>query len=179
MTDQDVPLPANVDPLVHQFLLCTTNFQCFYEKFDHTKTPSQKPVSVIQTHCACLYLAEDFVVKIKRSVAYSYINLGTLEQRRRICQREMDVNQAALPDIYLGIGAIVKNSDNSLSITFEYESLSSEESVIEWFVVMRRFNESQVLRGNRSLNITISCHRLRAVMGMYALMKLSWSWSSN
>ncbi|NND91865.1 MAG: AAA family ATPase [Granulosicoccus sp.] len=95
-------------------------------------------VETISTHSARLFLTGRHVFKIKRAVTYSYLDMSSLETRRRLCQREVELNSVLLPDIYLGVVAICRRADGSLQ-------LGGEGKPVEWAVHMRRFDESLVL----------------------------------
>jgi len=135
---------AKVDKDIEHFLCTNESYRPLYSRFRQIESNQYSAVSVIQTHCARLYLADDFVIKIKRPVAYSYINLTELSVRRKICERELELNQPILPDIYLGVAAIVESGDGQLSIALNSEIIAGLQ-VREWCLIMRRFDEACVL----------------------------------
>lgn len=95
-------------------------------------------VERIDTHGAIVFLAGDFVYKIKRNVRYSYMNFSTLELRRRACLRELEINRPQAPGIYLGVVAITREMDGSLA-------LDGSGMPVEWAVHMRRFGAADLL----------------------------------
>src|ERR1700722_341697 len=56
----------------------------------------------VDTHGAAVFLAGDDVYKVKRAIAYPYMDFSTLEKRKAACEAEIRVNRAYAPDIYLG-----------------------------------------------------------------------------
>ncbi len=95
-------------------------------------------VERIDTHGAIVFLAGDFVYKIKRNVRYSYMDFSTLELRRRACLREMEINGPQARDIYLGVVGITREMDGGLAI-------DGGGDPVEWAVHMRRFGDDALL----------------------------------
>lgn len=100
--------------------------------------PQCESVKCIQTHGAFVYLADDHVYKIKRSVKYPYMDFSTLKKRERACRRELEVNKPQAPEIYLGVVPITREADGRLAIDGQGE-------VLEWAVHMRRFPQDALL----------------------------------
>lgn len=95
-------------------------------------------VDVIETHGACVYLAGEEALKLKRAVRLPYFDFATLEARRRFCEREIELNRPHAPDIYLGIVPITREPDGTLA-------LGGSGAVVDWVVRMRRFGQDQLL----------------------------------
>ena len=68
------------------------------------------------THGAHVFVAGGEAIKIKRAVRYPYLDFSTLELRQRACERELEVNRANAPQIYLGVVAITREADGRLAI---------------------------------------------------------------
>lgn len=100
--------------------------------------PHQR-VDVIETHAALIFLAGDDVLKVKRAVRLSYLDFSTLEARRRVCEREFELNAPHAPDLYRGLVPIRRGSDG----TFAIGGASGE--IVEWAVSMRRFPQDLLL----------------------------------
>ncbi len=90
------------------------------------------------THGARVFVAGDEALKIKRAVRYPYLDFSTLELRRRACEREMEVNRANAPQIYLGLVAITREADGRLAI-------GGAGAPVEWAVRMRAFDQADLL----------------------------------
>lgn len=58
-----------------------------------------KPASVerIDTHGAIVFLAGDEVWKLKRDIDLPYMDFSTIEKRRALCQREVELNRLTAP----------------------------------------------------------------------------------
>ncbi|MFG1423787.1 bifunctional aminoglycoside phosphotransferase/ATP-binding protein [Roseixanthobacter liquoris] len=94
-------------------------------------------VSRIDTHGAAVFLAGAFAYKVKRAVAFPYMDFSTLEKRRAACERELEVNRANAPDLYLGVVPIVR-ADGGLA-------LGGTGAPVDYAVKMRRFDEARTL----------------------------------
>lgn len=97
-----------------------------------------RPVERQETHGAIVFLAGDDVYKIKRAVRFSYMDFSTLERRRAIVHREIEINRPHAPRLYLGAVPIVRGADGRLSI-------GGDGEVIEWAVHMRRFARADLM----------------------------------
>lgn len=89
----------------------------------------------IDTHGAVVVLSGRDVFKMKRAVRLPFMDLSSVEKRRRACVREVEVNAAFAPETYLGVVPVVRRADGSLA-------LGGAGTVVEWLVHMRRFDES-------------------------------------
>ncbi|MFT0860722.1 AAA family ATPase [Ancylobacter sp. G4_0304] len=87
----------------------------------------------IDTHGAVVFLAGEDVYKVKRAVRFDFMDLSTLEKRRAACAREIAVNAANAPDIYLGLVAVTREGAGL--------ALGGAGEPVEWAVHMRRFDE--------------------------------------
>lgn len=95
-------------------------------------------VARFETHGALVFLAGDEAWKIKRAVRFPYMDLSTLERRRAMCQREVEINRRLAPQIYLGCVPIVRTPDGGLR-------LGGDGEPVEWAVRMRRFDQEALL----------------------------------
>ena len=98
----------------------------------------ESSVERIDTQSAVVFLAGDDVFKLKRAVRFPFMDLSTVEKRRRACEAEIDVNRANAPTLYLGALPI---SEESGGLRFGGEA----ERAIDWVVHMRRYPESRSL----------------------------------
>lgn len=97
----------------------------------------REAVGRIDTHGAVVFLAGADVYKVKRAVRFSFMDFSTLEKRRRACAREVEINRATAPELYLGLVPIIRRGGAL--------HLGGDGDVIEWAVHMRRFDEGATL----------------------------------
>src|SRR4051794_2610360 len=62
-----------------------------------------RAVEVHQTHISVVFLAGDFVYKLKKPVHLPFLDFSTLELRRHFCAEEVRLNRRLAPDVYLGV----------------------------------------------------------------------------
>ena len=96
-------------------------------------------VSRIDTHGAFLFMAGKRAYKLKRSVRFAYMDYSSLEKRRLACEAEVRLNRRTAPGLYRGTEAIRLLRDGSLRLG------GPQGRVVDWVVVMRRFEESALL----------------------------------
>src|SRR5947209_4503863 len=96
------------------------------------------PVEAIETHISRVFLAGRRAYKLKRAAKYSYVDFSTVARRRAACTAELNLNRRTAPQLYLEARAIVRRPDGNLGWAGEGEPL-------DWVVVMRRFDQEQLL----------------------------------
>ena len=89
------------------------------------------PVERIETHAAIILLSGDRAFKLKKPVAFSFLDFRTLEARRRALEAELDLNRRTAPDIYEAVLPVVEGPDGP--------ALGGDGEAVEWVLVMRRF----------------------------------------
>ena len=95
-------------------------------------------VEVVETHMSFVFLAGDFVYKMKKPVRLPFLDYRDLEARRRSCEREMALNQRLAPGIYLGVIPLLRDPHGDLLLT-------GNGAPVEWLVVMRRLDREGLL----------------------------------
>ena len=100
-------------------------------------THGGQAVERIDTHASMVFLAGDLAYKVKRAVAFPYMDFSTLERRRAFCEKEILLNRRTAPDLYLRAMAIRRGPAGGLS-------LGGAGEVVEWAVVMRRFDQDSL-----------------------------------
>jgi hypothetical protein len=129
--------------------------------------PSPEAVKRIDTHAAVVFLAGGYAYKIKRAVRLPYLDFSTLEKRREVCEREVEINRNTAPDIYLGVVPIVRLGDGTLSI-------GGSGVPVEWAVKMRRFCQADLfdaLAGKGALSIELMAPLAATIADMHARSK--------
>ncbi len=94
-------------------------------------------VEVRQTHLSVVFLVDEYAYKIKKPLVLDFVDCGTLERRRHLCEEEVRLNRRLAPGVYLG--AVPVALDGAVRVEGRGE-------IIEWAVKMRRLPESATLR---------------------------------
>ena len=70
-------------------------------------------VKRIDTHAASVFLVGDRALKVKRAVRFPFLDYSTLEQRKRACEAEVEINRPFAPDIYRRVLPIARAARSS------------------------------------------------------------------
>lgn len=90
-----------------------------------------------ETHISKVFLAGDFVYKIKKNLNLGFLDFRDLETRRAFCHEEVRLNRRLAPDVYLGVVPITLDRG-------EFH-LDGPGTVVEYAVKMRRLADDQSL----------------------------------
>ena len=96
-------------------------------------------VSVVQTHISIVFVADEFVYKVKKPVNFGFLDFSSLEKRQYYCQKEIELNRRLSKDIYLAV----------LPITFDGEKYTlggASGDVVEYAVKMKRIPEDRLMK---------------------------------
>ncbi len=65
------------------------------------------PARVVETHVSTLFFVGPRVYKLKKAVRFPFVDLTERAARRRLCEREVELNRRLAPDVYLGVADVV------------------------------------------------------------------------
>ena len=122
----------------------------------YPETPQE--IELAQTQMSFVFLTDDYVYKVKKSVNLGFLDYTTLDRRHFYCQREVELNQRLCPDAYLGVVPISQDKGNI--------SIEGQGEVIEYAVKMRRLPQQammDVLLANNQVSpqmVTNVAHKL-------------------
>ncbi|MFH1016000.1 MAG: aminoglycoside phosphotransferase, partial [Chloroflexota bacterium] len=66
-------------------------------------------VELMQTQMSFVFIAGDYVYKVKKLVNLGYLDYTTLEKRKFFCEKEVELNRRLCPDAYLGVIPITRD----------------------------------------------------------------------
>jgi hypothetical protein len=96
------------------------------------------PVERIETHCAVVFLAGDFVHKMKKAVSYAFLDFSTLAKRKAAIVHELERGRAIAPGIYLDVVPVTREPSGALA-------LGGTGTPVEWTLRMHRFAQDRLL----------------------------------
>lgn len=105
--------------------------------FSDRKTHACERVEHIQTHISEIFLAGNRAFKMKRAVRLPYVDFSTPELRLRACEKEVELNKATAPGLYLGVRRIARDKDGRLAF--------GEGELVDAVVEMVRFDQGALL----------------------------------
>lgn len=88
-------------------------------------------IEAIETHMSWVFLADEYVYKLKKPVRRDFLDFSTLEARHRNCEEELRLNRRLAPDVYLNVVPLA--IDDAATVR-----LGGRGEVLEWLVRMRR-----------------------------------------
>ena len=91
-------------------------------------------VERLGTHASLIFLVGARAFKMKRAVAFSYLDYSTLALRKRYCEAELERGRALTPMLYRKLHAVTRERDGRLM-------LDGGGEPIEWLLEMRRFDQ--------------------------------------
>lgn len=105
-----------------------------------TSAYSHHPVAVdaTESHMSWIFLAGEFVFKLKKPVRYDFLDFTSLHDREFYCREELRLNKRLAPGVYLDVAALCLEPGGSLN-------LKGNGKVIDWLVRMRRLPSDRML----------------------------------
>lgn len=108
------------------------------------KTPAFYPhnpaeVELIQTHISYVFIAGDFVYKVKKPLRFDFLDFTTLAKRKFFCQEEIRLNQRLAPETYLDVVAISLDSQGN-------PTLQKGSEIIDYAVRMKKLPQERMLK---------------------------------
>jgi aminoglycoside phosphotransferase family enzyme len=94
-------------------------------------------VEVMQTQMSVVFIAGEFVYKVKKPVNLGFLDYSTLEQRLFYCRKEVELNRRLCPQAYLGVAGITE-SDGAWQI-------DGKDEPVEYAVRMRYLPQDRML----------------------------------
>lgn len=95
-------------------------------------------VEIEQTHISVVFLAGDFVYKVKKPLDLGFLDFTTLEKRRHFCLKEVELNRPRAPGVYLDVVPVVETTKG-----FVFEGSGP---AVEYAVKMERLPPDASLR---------------------------------
>lgn len=100
-------------------------------------------VDVVQTHISIVFLAGNFVYKLKKPVKFSFLDYSTLAAREFYCHEEVRLNRRLAPTVYLGVVPVLQVGG---TYTLGEGEETGKREVADYVVKMCRLPEERTLR---------------------------------
>lgn len=107
-------------------------------------------VTLHETHISWVFVAGDLAFKVKKPLRLPFLDYGSLERRRLMCQEEVRLNLRLAPDYYLGVRSAVELAGGGYALAAE-----NDPAAVEYVVEMR------AVPAERTLERLIAEDRLR------------------
>ena len=88
-------------------------------------------IETVETHISLVFLADEYVYKLKKPVRFDFLDFSSLALREQACRDEVRLNRRLAPETYLDVVAVYRRADGG----FCFEPTGEP---VEWLVRMRR-----------------------------------------
>jgi aminoglycoside phosphotransferase family enzyme len=100
--------------------------------------PHKPPkIELIQTQMSFIFLAGEYVYKVKKPVNLGYLDYTTLEKRHLFCRQEVELNRRLCPDAYLAVVPVVEEGGGL--------RIEGRGEAIEYAVKMRQLPRDRMM----------------------------------
>jgi len=101
-------------------------------------------ITTIETHISIVFLTGSFAYKLKKPVDFGFLDFSTLEQRKKFCSLEVQLNRRTAPQLYEGVYQIesLNTPEPAISINPQDDTAAN---VVDYLVKMKQFDPNDVL----------------------------------
>ena len=100
-------------------------------------------VELRQTHISSVFLAGEYVYKVKKPVRFTFLDYSTIDKRYHFCQEELRLNRRLAPTVYLDVVPIMQQErEYALG---GHLMTAGRWALAEYAVKMRRLPEERML----------------------------------
>jgi len=117
-------------------------------------------VLVVQTHISIVFVADEWVYKVKKPVDFGFLDFLTLEKRKFYCYQELQLNRRLAKDIYVDV----------LPITYDgkmYSMKGGQGKTVEYAVKMKRVPDEKLMKSLFRKKLLTDAH-LKVIAEMLA-----------
>src|SRR5690349_14873107 len=109
-----------------------TEHEAIVRWLSRRETYPHRPDNVkhVETHISDVFLAGDYVYKLKKPMQYDFLDFSTVATREHVCREELRLNRRLTPDTYLNVLPVI----HAPSGVYQWEGPGQ---VVDWVVEMR------------------------------------------
>ena len=96
-------------------------------------------VELVQTHISFVFIAGDYVYKVKKPVNFGFLDFTTLEKRKFYCEEELRLNRRLASSIYLDVVPITCDDRGTVSP-------GGRGAIVDYAVRMRKLPLDKMLK---------------------------------
>ena len=96
-------------------------------------------VELIQTHISYIFIAGNYVYKVKKPVDFGFLDFTTLEKRKFYCREELRLNRRLAPAVYLEVVEIGEDAGGNIV-------LGIPDRIVEYAVKMIKIPQDGMLK---------------------------------
>jgi aminoglycoside phosphotransferase family enzyme/predicted kinase len=103
----------------------------------HAFEVAEDQVRLIQTHISWVVLAGQYAYKLKKPVAFPFLDYGSLQKRQQFCLKEMERNKSWAGSLYIDIVGLHGDPGEVV--------LGEPTAEVEWCLRMHQFDQADCL----------------------------------
>jgi hypothetical protein len=109
------------------------------EAMQNPRTYDEKvdAIRMLQTHISWIFLTGRFAYKVKKPVDFGFLDFTTLEKRKRLCGRELEINRKFSPEIYLSVLPLARYKDRL--------KIGAAGETVEYVIKMRQMPQERLM----------------------------------
>ena len=96
-------------------------------------------VEFIQTHISYVFIAGDYVYKVKKPLKFDFLDFTTREKRKFFCEEELKLNRRLAPDTYLDVVSLSRNEAGDITLDQGIE-------IVDYAVRMKKLPGDRMLK---------------------------------
>lgn len=101
---------------------------------------STERISCVETHMSWVFLTGRYAYKVKKPVKFEFADFSQMSSRELYCRRELDLNSAFAPEIYVDVVPVFATHDGiKVGQDSAYDGGGDAANVTDWAVKMRQF----------------------------------------
>jgi len=97
-------------------------------------------IDIVQTHISIVFIADNFVYKVKKPVNFGFLDFSTLEKRKYYCYQELNLNRRLAKDIYLNVLPVFQDKDRY------YMGEKGRGDIVDYAVRMKRIPDDVLMK---------------------------------
>lgn len=96
-------------------------------------------VELIQTHISYIFIAGDYVYKVKKAVDFGFLDFTILDKRKYYCNEELRLNRRLAPKVYFEVVEIGEDAGGNIV-------LGIKDRIVEYAVKMLKIPQEGMLK---------------------------------
>jgi hypothetical protein len=96
-------------------------------------------VTLVQTHISLVFVADNYVYKIKKPVNFGFLDFSTLDKRRYFCHQEIRLNRRLARRVYHGVLSVIEEGGR-------HRMIDGENGAVEYAVKMERIPDESLMK---------------------------------
>ncbi|MEX2353344.1 MAG: hypothetical protein WD709_04080 [Gammaproteobacteria bacterium] len=120
----------------------TNHWQELQSKIEYLRQTSTYPdstttIETVETHMSWVFLTDQYAYKLKKPVHLAFLDFTTLEARHLSANKELKLNQALAPGVYIEVLPLLADRDKRFHLGTVSDT-QNENRIVDWLLKMKR-----------------------------------------